>query len=454
MESTKVPKRPTLRWDRYKRQVLCCLYRFFLCSKKQTEEIFSYMFRSHLNERGIQGFVPFATLNTQWVWMKSKRDPIWSHVHTSTAFDTDGEWKEIITNIKSAAKTLRFELHEKTEDNINISRWSPGGSDDERSIASNEPAPMLPHFLSTPKTLSAMVLVPPGRHHGFGGSSKATQSIDRSIGHNINQNINRIIERNDFQNDLHNELHRSNEPVVTSHGKFCFWCKHEGVIYDSEEIQELQAKDYDDSGYEDHSHGNQHNDPQDDPGMREDAQGFKQFMRGLHDEVSYSDEELFDSESEADLMTPHESLSKVRPFCDPPLSSPSDLEQEPLDSEDNSDWCADRESPADLAGFGPPSISIEDRSGALVDRVSAQEALFRFRFPRTRAAHNEALDDGSGGQRELQSEWLSDDEMMVETLRQMSVEALRQVENQSTRRFANQEEMDVLMYDGNTWNQV
>lgn len=133
MESTKVPKRPTLRWNKCRRQVLCCLFRFFVCSKKQTEEIFSYMFRSHLNDRGIQGFVPFATLNTQWVWMKTRRDPVWSHVHTSTVFDTDEEWKEIIARIKSAAKTLRFELLEKTAD-TNISRSSSAGADDERSI--------------------------------------------------------------------------------------------------------------------------------------------------------------------------------------------------------------------------------------------------------------------------------------------------------------------------------
>lgn len=44
--------------------------------------------------------------------------------------------------------------------------------------------------------------------------------------------------------------------------------------------------------------------------------------------------------------------------------------------------------------------------------------------------------------------------MRVETLRHISVEALRQVENQSTTHFDHQEEMDVLMYDGNTWNQV
>ncbi|CAP91575.1 hypothetical protein EN45_029030 [Penicillium chrysogenum] len=446
MESTKVPKRPTLRWNKCRRQVLCCLFRFFVCSKKQTEEIFSYMFRSHLNDRGIQGFVPFATLNTQWVWMKTRRDPVWSHVHTSTVFDTDEEWKEIIARIKSAAKTLRFELLEKTAD-TNISRSSSAGADDERSITLNGPAaPMLPHSFSTPETLSPMVLVSPRGDYGFGENSRANQSIEQNVDLTIDRTID---QRNDSQNDLYNELNRPNEPVVTGHGKLCFWCKHEGAIYDPEE--ELQNEVYNDSGYEDDSRGNEHDNPQDDPVMREYARGLKQFTRELHGEVPYSDEESPDSGSEAYLMTPHEGLSNVRHFCDPHISSLSNLEQEPLDSEDNSDWCADRESPVDLTGFGTPSIS-EDQNGSLVDeRISAREALSRFRFPHTRAGRDETPDDGLS-RRASRYEWPPNDEIMVETLRQLSVEALRQVENQSNNRT--HQEMDVLMYDGNTWNQV
>lgn len=66
--------------------------------------------------------------------MKNRRDPVWSQVHINTAFETDGEWKEVITKIRSAAKVLRFELGEKMEDNINTSHLSPLVSDDERSI--------------------------------------------------------------------------------------------------------------------------------------------------------------------------------------------------------------------------------------------------------------------------------------------------------------------------------
>ncbi|CRL25158.1 unnamed protein product [Penicillium camemberti] len=452
METTKFPKRPTLRWDQHKRLVLCCLYRFFVCNKKETEEIFSYMFRSHLNERGISGFIPFATLNTQWVWMKKRRDPVWSYVHMNTAFEADREWKEIVTQIKSAAKTLRFELHERMEDDTNTLCQSSLGSDDERNTTSNGPAaPILPHSLSTPESANLIVLVSPTRDHAFNGRSRDNQRVDQAIDLCIDQSID---QQNEIQNDTTTGLHGSTGPVVTTHGKLCIWCEHEGTAYELEDIQELQDEDYNhESGDEDHSYRNQHNDRQDDPIMREYTQGFKQFMRERNGEVPYSDEELFDSEGEY-LTTFQESPSKVRPFCGPRLSLPSDLEQGLLHSEDHSDWCTDR-SRANLADFGTTTISMEDWSGALEDdRIYTQKTLSHFRFPQNHTAHDEAPDDGFRGQRALQYQWPSNDEMGVETLRQMSVEALRQVENQSTTHVSHQEEMDVLMYDGNTWNQV
>lgn len=218
----------------------------------------------------------------------------------------------------------------------------------------------------------------------------ADQVIDLCIDQSIGQ-----------QNDIHNGtptgLHGSTEPVVTTHGKLCLWCEHEGTTYEPEDIQELQHEDYNpESGYEDHSHGNQHNYRQGDPIMREYTQGFTQFMRELGGKVTYSDEELFDSESEY-LMTPQERPSKVHSFYDPRLSLPAGLEQALLASEDNSDWCADR-SPTNLTDFGTPAISMEDLRGALDDdRISTQKTLSNFRFPQNHTAHDEAPDDGFGG---------------------------------------------------------
>jgi hypothetical protein len=86
-------------------------------------EIFSHMFRSHLSERGITGFVPYATLHTQWSWMRSSGDLVWYHVHIDTEFSTHAEWTEIVEKIRAAAKILRFDLREKTRDGTDTSRW-------------------------------------------------------------------------------------------------------------------------------------------------------------------------------------------------------------------------------------------------------------------------------------------------------------------------------------------
>ena len=181
---------------------------------------------------------------------------------------------------------------------------------------------MLQYSFSASTILGPMVMVLPRRNPCFGGSPRA----DPGIGQTVDQTINRATDqRSESQHDPHNELHRSNGPVVTGHGKLCFWCVHEGVTYEPQDIQGLQNKVYHDSGYEGHSQDNQHNDPQDDPVMREYAKGPEQFTRGLHGEVPYSDEELPGSgneASEAYLMTPHRNILKMRPFCDPHMPSP------------------------------------------------------------------------------------------------------------------------------------
>jgi hypothetical protein len=127
MRQKKAIKTPRIRWNEYRRQVLCCLYRFFVRDTKQFEEIFSYIFRSHLRERGIQGFISFATLNTQWTWMRNKRHPVWCHVHIDTPFEDRAEWTDIISTIKTTAVTLRIHrLCERTDDTDISLRQSPG----------------------------------------------------------------------------------------------------------------------------------------------------------------------------------------------------------------------------------------------------------------------------------------------------------------------------------------
>lgn len=114
MKSERPPKRPKLKWDPFKRHLLCCLFRFFERDKKQIQEIFSHIVKDHLNQRGIQGLFPFTTLNAQWVWMKSTQHPDWIRVHGDTA---DGYWSEILADIRSTAKTLKLRLREKASHN-------------------------------------------------------------------------------------------------------------------------------------------------------------------------------------------------------------------------------------------------------------------------------------------------------------------------------------------------
>ncbi|KAJ5294372.1 hypothetical protein N7508_009193 [Penicillium antarcticum] len=133
MEAPQGPRRPTLRWEVRMRQVLCCLYRFFVCDKKQVMEIFSYLFRGHLQERGIRGFVPYATLHTQWSWMQNSGDPVWYHVHIATEFKMNAEWSGIIHEIKAAAEILRLRLQERTQD-IELHEAKP---DDNQHITVN-----------------------------------------------------------------------------------------------------------------------------------------------------------------------------------------------------------------------------------------------------------------------------------------------------------------------------
>jgi hypothetical protein len=133
MESRKPPKRPNLRWDKFKRQVLCCLFRFFVRSRKIFEEIFRYIFQKHLRERGISGFIPFQTMYAQWTWMRDTGHLDWSHVHMKTDFESSGYWREIIARIQSSAKALKLPLRAKTVDDIDTSRWNAGARSEDVS---------------------------------------------------------------------------------------------------------------------------------------------------------------------------------------------------------------------------------------------------------------------------------------------------------------------------------
>ncbi|KAJ5212333.1 uncharacterized protein N7498_003979 [Penicillium cinerascens] len=116
----KSPKRITFQWDDYRRQVLCCLYRFYNCEHDDLQKIFSDIFKNHLLERGFpSGQIPYRALNAQWSWMRRSDNPAWLFVHKETVFRKDREWKDIIQQINHAANKLQILLIEKEFDTEN-----------------------------------------------------------------------------------------------------------------------------------------------------------------------------------------------------------------------------------------------------------------------------------------------------------------------------------------------
>ena len=117
----KSPKKITFQWDDYRRQVLCCLYRFYNCEHGDLQKIFSDIFKNHLLERGFpKGQISYRVLNAQWSWMKRNDNPAWMYVHKETAFRKDREWKDAIQQINHSAGKLQILLVEKEYDTENV----------------------------------------------------------------------------------------------------------------------------------------------------------------------------------------------------------------------------------------------------------------------------------------------------------------------------------------------
>jgi hypothetical protein len=203
------------------RQALCCIYRFFRCDKKAKEEIFFFMFRDKLRNRGITRFVPDSTLHTQWIWMRNTGDFVWAHVHRDTEFNMDGQWKNIIQRIKSTAVTLRLPLPEKKEDDIDTTQWGT------RVIMALRPRtespPQTPHHMTFPLRQQ---MVEERSHYFTESEGQTSDSSTLSVGHS-QESIDQLVQTD--HPGQHNHLEnidpvRKDEPVVTSHGKTCIWC--------------------------------------------------------------------------------------------------------------------------------------------------------------------------------------------------------------------------------------
>ncbi|KAL6230420.1 hypothetical protein BDW75DRAFT_234403 [Aspergillus navahoensis] len=125
-------KLPRVRWSSEMRAFLCCLIKYFNRDPDAFQAVFNSRFKKELSECGFNEkmSVKWSTLNSQWVDMKKKGDPIWGYVHQS-AFDPKA-WLTYIEEIKANAISINKHIDEKAEDtNFHWQLFQPEISPDE-----------------------------------------------------------------------------------------------------------------------------------------------------------------------------------------------------------------------------------------------------------------------------------------------------------------------------------
>ncbi|KAJ5834524.1 hypothetical protein N7447_000550 [Penicillium robsamsonii] len=244
MENQPPPRKPKLRWDIPMRQALCCIYRFFRCDKKAKEEIFFSMFRDNLRKRGINQVVPDTTLHAQWSWMRNTGGFVWSHVHRDTEFNMDGEWKTIIQKIQFTAVTLRLPLLEKTEDDIDTTQWGTRAT-----------MALGPRAESLRETPHRMPFPLPQREEER--SRYFAESGDQSS-ESDTMRVGQSQELIDHLEEIDNM--KTDESVVTSHGKSCLWCSYGLTIDEADGLddQSTMSNDPEENNNSDQSQQPQH----------------------------------------------------------------------------------------------------------------------------------------------------------------------------------------------------
>lgn len=178
-------------------------------------------------------------------------------------------------------------------------------------------------------------------------------------------------------------------------------------------------------------------------------QEFVQFLSGLRSELPYLDQEHSDSEREECPLTPRQDHQKSRIGFHPHVSSELDSDYEPPESEEISDWRSDKRS---LAISETCSVSMEDRTETIDDgQFSTHETLSSFGYETNEV--NYPYEDHASDVSSVPQEWPSDGETHPKAPCPFSVEIVRRFEKNMTTSSSHQE-MDVLMYEGDTWKRV
>ncbi|KAJ5574383.1 uncharacterized protein N7459_008810 [Penicillium hispanicum] len=187
-------KRPKIRWDCVKRQVLCCLYRFFVCDEGAFEQIFCEMFRDDLVKCGFGLDNPsYRVLHAQWTWLKRSGSPVWIHVHRETEFRPDADWSSIINSIEAMAWQLGISLVSKDKDDIDTSDLNNVNIDER-----------FEEFLES-------VLI---------SNHSSPEAVDMSPAHESTLAPPSFADKQPFD---------QSECLVTSYGKVCIWCQQDGT---------------------------------------------------------------------------------------------------------------------------------------------------------------------------------------------------------------------------------
>ncbi|KAL4761529.1 uncharacterized protein BDW70DRAFT_168005 [Aspergillus foveolatus] len=109
-------KPPRVRWSPEMRTFLCCLIKYFNKDRDAFQAIFNSRFKKELSDCGFSEKLPvkWSTLDSQWIDMKKKGNPIWGDVHQS-AFDAEA-WPSYIEEIKATAISINKHIDRKAED--------------------------------------------------------------------------------------------------------------------------------------------------------------------------------------------------------------------------------------------------------------------------------------------------------------------------------------------------
>ncbi|KAL4926571.1 uncharacterized protein BDV17DRAFT_151072 [Aspergillus undulatus] len=200
-------KSPRIRWSKEMRIIVCCLKKYFEENQDFFQAIFNKQFEKELAECGFKGgcHVKWPALHSQWTWMKSRKDRIWTDVHLTPNSDP-GRQQPFIEMIEETAASLDLRLARKDQNTGNSS-----GSTYQTPVSFHRSEVAL----SSPKTPLRNHLEPP--QQPLAAPRDETFELEQTP---------------------------SKASLCTAGGKTCFWCYTEGLNKKPEDTPSLLHRWY------------------------------------------------------------------------------------------------------------------------------------------------------------------------------------------------------------------